>query len=54
MSVRQSSLMSPQLLNIYMDGWMRKVKDTVRDLGMKLKIRRREQSLVADLFTGRK
>ncbi len=38
MGLRQGCVMSPWLLNIYMDGVMREVKGKVGEVGIKLRI----------------
>ncbi len=48
--VRQGCVMSPWLLNIYMDGCIRDMKVRVWDLGARLNVRGVEQPLVAGLY----
>ncbi len=49
--VRQGSVMSPWLFNIYMDECIREIKVGVWDLGARLNVRGVEQHVVASLYS---
>ncbi len=48
--VRQGCVMSPWLFSMYMDGCIRDMKVSVRDLGARLNVRGVEQPWVAGLY----
>ncbi len=48
--VRQGCVMSPFLLNIYMDGCIREMDGGVWDLGARLNVRGVEQPVVVGLY----